>query len=322
MNPSAKSQRFVYPTRGVCPREIHFDIKGGILEAVRFVGGGCPGNARLVARLLAGRPVVEVMDVIRGIDCRNQTSCPDQLAAALEAAESGRLETAESFRVVTDDSARQRVGLVGELGGRVAVLQELIPALTREGVETIYCLGNLTGNSGDNKALMKAIGRQGILAIQGKRDWQFAQGTEPPGFAGMGADQRDQLLTLPQVLRFNLGPRQGTAFFGDFILQLPGFSDFEPYALEMNMVCGLTDFMADETVFPALEAMTPQFQTDIVVFSQPQKWGHWRVGGKDFISVGPAEDGNQICWGLLETRGQTLKFETRQIKEAKWLSPS
>ena len=104
---------------------------------------------------------------------------------------------------------------------------------------------------------------------------------------------------MPQVLSFRLNRRKGVAFFGDFIQSFPDYSDFEPFALEMNMVCGLTEFMQDETVFPALAAMTPQFQADIVVFSQAQTWGAWYVGGKDFISIGSSGNDSGSTWGLL-----------------------
>jgi len=56
--------------------------------------------------------------------------------------------------------------------------------------------------------------------------------------------------------------------------------------------------------------MTPQFQADLVLFSQPRSWGHWRVGGKDFICVGPAWDGRQMAWGLLQAGADAALFET------------
>jgi hypothetical protein len=90
------------------------------------------------------------------------------------------------------------------------------------------------------------------------------------------------------------------AFFGEYIQSFADYSDFEPYALEMNMVCGLTDFMRDETVLPALEAMIPQFQADVIIFGQMNTWGAWHVGGKDFISVGEARGESGLTWGLLE----------------------
>ena len=48
--------------------------------------GGCPGNTKRVAKLVIGRKVEEVIALLKGIPCRNGTSCPDQLARALEQA--------------------------------------------------------------------------------------------------------------------------------------------------------------------------------------------------------------------------------------------
>ena len=52
---------------------------------IQFVGG-CPGNTKGVAKLVIGRKVEEVIALLKGIPCRNGTSCPDQLVRALEQA--------------------------------------------------------------------------------------------------------------------------------------------------------------------------------------------------------------------------------------------
>lgn len=76
----------IYKTTGVCSSEIHFEVKDGYVEHVEFIRG-CPGNALGVVALVKGLPVEEVIQKLKGIDCRGKgTSCPDQLAAALEAA--------------------------------------------------------------------------------------------------------------------------------------------------------------------------------------------------------------------------------------------
>jgi len=72
-----------YTTQGTCSQYIDIETDGNILVAVRFIGG-CPGNSKGVAALAAGRAVDEVIDRLRGIVCRNGTSCPDQLAKALD----------------------------------------------------------------------------------------------------------------------------------------------------------------------------------------------------------------------------------------------
>lgn len=74
---------YTYKTRGVCSTEILFDIKDDIITDLTIVGG-CRGNTQGVAKLAIGRNVDEVISLLKGIKCRGNTSCPDQLATALE----------------------------------------------------------------------------------------------------------------------------------------------------------------------------------------------------------------------------------------------
>lgn len=74
---------YSYKTKGVCSREIQFDVENDIIKEVRFIGG-CMGNTQGVAALAKGRNIDEVITTIKGIDCGGRgTSCPDQLALAL-----------------------------------------------------------------------------------------------------------------------------------------------------------------------------------------------------------------------------------------------
>ena len=76
----------VYKTKGVCSREIHFEIEGDTIKSVQFIGG-CSGNTQGVARLVEGMKVQEAIDRVSGIDCNGKgTSCPDQLSKALKQA--------------------------------------------------------------------------------------------------------------------------------------------------------------------------------------------------------------------------------------------
>lgn len=75
---------YSYTTQGTCSRQILIDIEGDIIRKVEFVGG-CAGNTQGVARLSENRPIGEVIELCKGIQCRGGTSCPDQLARALEA---------------------------------------------------------------------------------------------------------------------------------------------------------------------------------------------------------------------------------------------
>ena len=74
-----------YKTTGTCSREIRYEVEDGIVTKCAFTGG-CPGNTQGVAKLVVGRKVEDVIALLKGIPCRNGTSCPDQLARALEQA--------------------------------------------------------------------------------------------------------------------------------------------------------------------------------------------------------------------------------------------
>ena len=74
-----------YKTTGTCSRAINYEVENGVVTKCEFEGG-CPGNTKGVAKLVVGRKVEDVIALLKGIPCRNGTSCPDQLARALEQA--------------------------------------------------------------------------------------------------------------------------------------------------------------------------------------------------------------------------------------------
>ena len=62
------------------------DVEDGVITDCKFIGG-CAGNTQGVAALVKGMTVDEAVSRIKGIRCGfKNTSCPDQLARALEEA--------------------------------------------------------------------------------------------------------------------------------------------------------------------------------------------------------------------------------------------
>lgn len=75
---------YEYKTKGVCSRRITFSVEDGKVKNVAF-DGGCNGNGQGVSALVEGMDVEEAIRRMRGIRCgMKSTSCPDQLAQALE----------------------------------------------------------------------------------------------------------------------------------------------------------------------------------------------------------------------------------------------
>ena len=76
----------VYKTQGTGSREIHYSVKDGVVESIEVIGG-CNGNLKGICRLITGMPVEQVIKAFKGVDCGGRgTSCPDQIAQALEQA--------------------------------------------------------------------------------------------------------------------------------------------------------------------------------------------------------------------------------------------
>ena len=73
-----------YKPQGVCSAEMIFEIDNKIIKKLSIIGG-CPGNTIGVSKLVENRNIDEIIKMLKGIPCgRRGTSCPDQVARALE----------------------------------------------------------------------------------------------------------------------------------------------------------------------------------------------------------------------------------------------
>lgn len=73
-----------YSTKGTCSKQIIFDLdEQNRIHNLKFIGG-CSGNLQGIGRLVEGKTPDEIVPLLKGIRCKQNTSCPDQLAHALE----------------------------------------------------------------------------------------------------------------------------------------------------------------------------------------------------------------------------------------------
>lgn len=76
---------YTYKPSGVCSRQITIDINDDeTINNIEFLGG-CNGNLKGISALAKGKTMDEIIAALKGIRCGMKgTSCPDQLAMALE----------------------------------------------------------------------------------------------------------------------------------------------------------------------------------------------------------------------------------------------
>ena len=76
--------KYTYEPEGVCSMQMNIEVEDEIIKSVEIIGG-CAGNTKGVSVLVEGMKVKKKKKKLKGIDCRGRgTSCPDQLAIALE----------------------------------------------------------------------------------------------------------------------------------------------------------------------------------------------------------------------------------------------
>ena len=74
----------VYQPKGVCSKAIDVEVEGSVIKSVKFTGG-CNGNLQGISSLVTGMKAEDAIQKLKGIKCGfKSTSCPDQLACALE----------------------------------------------------------------------------------------------------------------------------------------------------------------------------------------------------------------------------------------------
>lgn len=75
---------YKYKPSGVCSRKMIIELDENKIKKLTIIGG-CAGNTAGVSRLIENMDVDEAIKRLKGIPCGNRgTSCPDQLATALE----------------------------------------------------------------------------------------------------------------------------------------------------------------------------------------------------------------------------------------------
>lgn len=76
--------KYTYKPEGVCSEKMIFEIENNVVKSVQIING-CDGNLKGISKLITGMHIDDVILKLKGIECGyKNTSCPDQIAKALE----------------------------------------------------------------------------------------------------------------------------------------------------------------------------------------------------------------------------------------------
>ena len=79
---------YKHANKGTCSQQTIVDLgEDGVIRSIEILGG-CNGNLKGLSSLLAGMPAAEAIQRLKGLTCGPRpTSCPDQIAKALQEAQ-------------------------------------------------------------------------------------------------------------------------------------------------------------------------------------------------------------------------------------------
>ncbi len=294
---------------GICPKEIHLDIEGGILKELSFLGGGCRGNSYLVCKILQGKRIEELIPLLKGIPCREGTSCPDQVAKALQLDQEEGLPTAE-MNILTIEEQWERIGVFSGIHGDVQNLRKVLEQLSNETVDRLICLGGLIGETFFREEIVSLLVTKKVILLQDPSDLWINHHKE------VSRPGKEFLSQLPALLEFRLGKLRGIAFHGGAMEEIPGYSEYGKYGADINAIIYLSNYLRDEHVSPAFETLAKQFWANLYVFNHTDEPSYKILPNRHFVNVGkinPAE-GNKRSYAIMEIKGDQLVVEFREIE--------
>lgn len=295
---------------GVCPKEIHLDLERGILKELNFFGGGCPGNAQLVSKLLRGRNVSELIPLLKGIPCREGTSCPDQVAKALELDQQGGLQ-AVGMNILTVEEQWERVGVFSGINGDVQTLKNVLGQLSEKKLDRLVCLGGLAGETGLAEEIILQLVKAEVILLQAPSDIRENLHKD------VSKTTKDFLCQLPTLLEFRLGGLRAVAFHGGAMEEIPGYSEYDKYGVDINAIIYFSNYLRNESVTPAFETLSKQFWANLYVFNHTDEPLYKTLPNRHFVNVGRINpfEGNRGSYAILETTGIQLTVEFCMVED-------
>ncbi|HYA93706.1 MAG TPA: TIGR03905 family TSCPD domain-containing protein [Thermodesulfobacteriota bacterium] len=294
---------------GICPKEIHLDIEGGILKQLSFLGGGCRGNSHLICKILQGKRIEELIPLLKGIPCREGTSCPDQVAKALELDQKEGLPTAE-MNILTVEEQWERIGVFSGIRGDLQNLKKVLGQLSGKKFDRLICLGGLVGEGFFRDEIFFELDKAKVILLEDPSDLRIRESKE---VSNPGSQFPSQ---LPALLEFRLGKLRGIAFHGGAMEEIPGYSEYAKYGADINAIIYLSNYLRDEYVSPAFETVAKQFWANLYIFNHTRDPLYKSLPNRHFVNVGEIKplEGNKGTYAVLEAKGEQLVVEFREIE--------
>jgi putative phosphoesterase len=209
-----------------------------------------------------------------------------------------------------------RVAVITDIHANVAALDAAFDWLDANGIEDVYCGGDLVGYGPRPNEVCKLISGRGIPTIYGNYDWAIARDDENCGCAYVDKHDREiGQLSVDWTLE------QTNPSSKDFMLELPFDRRFELGGKRVRLVHGsprkVNEYLFADKPAKTFERIAAGADCDVLVFGHTHKPWVRGYGGVLFVncgSVGKPKDGDpRAGFAVLSSNGDGLNVEIARV---------
>jgi putative phosphoesterase len=210
-----------------------------------------------------------------------------------------------------------RVAVITDIHGNLAALEATLEWIDREGIERIFCGGDLVGYGAYPNEVCALIGQRGIPTIYGNYDYAIARDLEDCGCAYITEHDRE---LGQQSVAWTLEHTEQPA--KDFMRDLPFDLHFEVGRIPVHLVHGsprkVNEYLFEDKPASLYERLAAAEEDRALVFGHTHKpWAH-EFGGVLFVncgSVGKPKDGDpRAGFALLQGSGGRLDVTIQRVE--------
>jgi putative phosphoesterase len=203
-----------------------------------------------------------------------------------------------------------RVAVITDIHGNLPALEAALEWIDRQGIERIYCGGDLVGYGPRPNEVCRVIAEREIPTIYGNYDWAIARNEEDCGCAYRDPHERELGERSIAWTLANTDQRSK-----DFMRELPFDLRFELGGERVRLVHGsprkVNEYLFEAKPAKTFERIAAGADCDVLVFGHTHRpWIH-EYGGVLFVncgSVGKPKDGDQRgAFAVLEAAGEGVR---------------
>jgi putative phosphoesterase len=210
----------------------------------------------------------------------------------------------------------ERVAVITDIHANLPALEATLAWIDGQGVEDVYCGGDLVGYGPRPNEVCSLIAERGIPTIYGNYDWAIARDEEDCGCAYI--DEHDKeigQLSVDWTLEHT--DRESK----DFMRELPFDLRFELGGRRVRLVHGsprkVNEYLFDDKPAKTFERIAASADCDVLVFGHTHKPWVREYGGVLFVncgSVGKPKDGDaRAAFAALSMNGGGLEVEIPRV---------